>query len=102
MLGLRKKVLSRQRDMGLKNQWRTRMGKFISIKTGAVRKDSITGIVRVKGRHPWDGKEYFAIQFHLQGTTEEIEYDSEYERNKKFDNLLRELESETDIQEHKP
>lgn len=69
------------------------MGKFINIQIGAVRKDSVTGIARYKGQHPWEKKKHFSIVIHLQGTTEEIEYDSEYERDQVFDNLLRKLES---------
>lgn len=69
------------------------MSKFISIQTGVVNKDSVTGLTRCKGTHPWNGKEYFSIIIHLQGTTEEVEYDNKFERNQEFDNLLRELEN---------
>lgn len=69
------------------------MSKFIHINTGVVNKDSVTCLTRCKGRHPWNGKEYFSIIIHLQGTTEEVEYDNKFERNQEFDNLLRELEN---------
>lgn len=69
------------------------MGKFISTKTCVVNKNSVTCLTRCKGRHPWNGKEYFSILIHLQGTTEEVEFDDQAERNQEFENLLRELKS---------
>lgn len=69
------------------------MSKFISIQTVVVNKDSVTCLTRCKGRHPLNGKEYFSIIIHLQGTTEQVKYDNKFERNQEFDNLIRELES---------
>ena len=69
------------------------MGKFIRTKTGVVNKDSVTGLTRCKGAYPWNGKEYFSIIIHLQGTTEEVKFDDQTERNQEFEHLLRELKS---------
>jgi hypothetical protein len=69
------------------------MSKFIYIQTGVVNKDSVTGLTRCKGTHPWNGKEYYSIIIHLQGTTEEVEYDNKFERNQELERLIRELDN---------
>lgn len=69
------------------------MGKFIHIKTGVVNKKFVTGVIQCKASHPWNGKDYYFIRIHMQGTSTEIEYDSKVEMNQAFDNLLRELEN---------
>lgn len=69
------------------------MGNFVSIDTGTVKKSSVTCVIKFKGTHPWNGKDYFGLRIHLQGTVVEIEYDDKYERDRELERLFHELEN---------
>lgn len=67
---------------------------FIETDYGLVRKDAITGLIRVREAYPWNGKTHYNIEIHLQGTTVCLKYDSEFERKEKFDRIANELKKE--------
>ena len=65
---------------------------FIKIYYGIVRKEAVTGLTRVRGKYPWNGKTHYDIEVHLQGTKVCLEFDSEFERNTEFNRIANELE----------
>ena len=65
---------------------------FIRINYGLVRKEAVSGLTKVRGQYPWNGKKHYDIEVHLQGTKVCLEFDSEFERNTEFNRIANELE----------
>ena len=72
------------------------MSSFIEIKYGIVKKESVSGLTRTRGKYPWNGETHWDIEVHLQGTTVCLEFDSESERNTEFNRIANELKKEGD------
>lgn len=64
---------------------------FIEIRGDLIRKEDISGLTRVEGKYPWNGKTHWDIEVHLQGTTVCWEFDSECKRNMEFSRIADEL-----------